>query len=127
MSEYMRGYDDLTVPEVKEAIADNDFGLDRLREIREYESANKDRVGVIDHLDEMIDEHEDRLEENADRLSGLSVPLSEAGQITVTPTMTGYIAGMHFESVHETRAVPPSVRIREALNEGKLERVRPRR
>lgn len=126
-------YDDLTVEETLDAVAD--FEGDELAEFIEFEAANKGRTGVLDPLEDRLesepeDAESDDGEESADPdpepVEAESVdgpdPSAYDGSETVTVTVEeyGYAAGLFFDSAGEEQTVEHTLRIERALRDGRL-------
>lgn len=111
-SEYT-DFDDLTVDEAKEHLADADES--DLRDVLVYERSHKDRVTLTRWIESRlgIDEvDEDEAPED-----------DEPDVIRVTNgEFTGYVAGETFRNPHETRVLPNNERTRQGLETGKITR-----
>lgn len=99
-------YDDHTVKEAKAAVRAGE--LDPAAALA-YERANKDRVTLTRFLEDRLPEINDAGGE-ADGYK--SVP--------VASTRTGLIAGILFETAHETRVLERTPRVEEAISKGDL-------
>lgn len=111
MTSEFTDFDDLTVDEAQERLADTTPGA--LRGVLAYERSHKDRVTLTRWIEERLDLDEDEDDEG-----------DEPERIRVTNgSYTGYVAGLFFENPYQSRAVTRNARIERAIESGKISEV----
>lgn len=98
-------YDEFTVKEAKAAVRGGD--LDPAAALA-YESAHKDRVTLTSFLEDRLPDADDVAADDGTEM------------VPVASTRTGLIAGVLFESAHETRVLERTARVEEAISKGDL-------
>lgn len=135
MTDIIDDYDEQTVPEVKETLASADYTDAELGSVLDYEREHKDRVTLIDHLEELredapparggrpehavdVDTSEgyvERAETDHSRFDGARP------EVTVTAASRGYHGGEWFDDERTPHRVVRTPRIDEAIKEGDLQ------
>ena len=101
----LENYDDLTVDETLDAVADWDD--ERKAQFLSFEADHKNRTGVVTELES--------------ELGVSATDITETVEVTIT---TGnYAAGIWFDDATESQTVELTSRVERALEQGTLERV----
>lgn len=139
MTDLISDYDSLTVEEVSDWLDDHqdDLSVDDLRSLKEYETANKDRVTVLRDIDDLLDEKsttEDRSEDSEltiadESLTGSVSPVTDDSSVESSESTdstlsirpeTNLVAGEWYDNPGTmVVTVPDSVRVRRAIKDGR--------
>lgn len=108
-------YDDLTVDETLDAVSD--FSDDELTEFVEFEKSNKNRTGVVEPLEAELES----VDSDAEADESPTV-VADPDTVEVTKAVGyGYVAGLWFDDVDETKTVERTSRVARAIEAGDLE------
>lgn len=107
--EHIDGYDEMTVPEVEDYLDNHSLSVSELEDLRNYEKQHKYRTGVLDAVNDEIDEKAPDVEDGPEF-------------VELRPkTGTHYVAGVWFDDPMTFRRVPYNSRIERAVENGDAE------
>lgn len=105
-------YDDLAARDVVDRLETGTYTDDELREIRAYEQNDKDRITVVQKIDELLSDTEEEAADTDD---------DEFAKIRLG--YSGYAAGYTFSSGREVKTVPLTRRVEMRIDDRTLTRV----